>query len=411
MPKQHVRYGIIPLFLIIFIDSMGFGIIFPIFTPIFIGNATHLFSAASSPALRNFWFEMAIALYCLFMFLNSPVLGSLSDRYGRKKILLLSLSGLAGGFIFTAIGVWLNNLFLLLFGRIVAGATAGSYPIAQAAMVDLSENEAQKANRIGLVGIANGIGFSSGPIIGGLLLDAHLWHFTSYQFPLWVMVFLVLICLLMTKFLFHETFQGNLAQKINLFTSFKNLYDAFTLPSVRSFCLQLLLFMSGYAMFFSTLPIFITEIFHKSGTWIGYYLTYFGTIFTITLLFLLPKITGKISISRLIMTTLLTQIIFYLCFMMIKNEIVLWLIAIPIAISVPICYVSLLTELSNRTDRQYQGKMMGTAGSIAALTWGIGPLSAGIVGGIHFNAAFSGSAILLLLALLLFLPKQKQNVI
>lgn len=406
--NKQFSSAIIPLFFVIFIDALGFGIMFPIFTPMFIDNSIGLFSAQSSIQLRNFWFEFSIASYCLCMFLTSPVLGSLSDRFGRKKILIFSLSGLAAGLLLSAVGVLLHNLFLILFGRIIAGATAGSYPIAQAAMVDISAPE-QKASRIGLVAIANGIGFACGPVVGGLLLDPRIWPTTNYLLPFWVNAGLAILCILTIMLFFKETFKGNPHQKINLFTSLQNIRDAFVLENTRWLCIELLLFMIGYATFFTMMPVFITLYFHKTGAWIGYFMTYFAILFSSSLLILLPKITNRMSLHKMVGISLILQIIFCSLFVITRTEFLLWFVTIPIAIGVPLAFVGLFTLLSNTADTNNQGKIMGVGGSLAALSWGIGPLIAGFVGGIHFTFAYTISILLLLLALMVSFFSGKQT--
>lgn len=399
MHKKYFNSNVVVLFFTIFIDALGWGIILPVFAPIILNNTTHIFSADTSFATRNFWFEFTIAIYCAFMFLNAPVLGSLSDRYGRKKILLLSLGGLTLGFIISAFAIWLNNLALIILGRIISGGTAGSFPIAQAALVDLSTPE-QRASRISLVSLANGIGFTCGPIVGALFLDPHLWPTTHYQLPFWIAAALSLATLIFLQIYLQETFAGNRQLKIHFLQAIHSFRDALQGVTAR-YCWQLFLFMLGYTIFFTLIPTLTTKRFALSGAWIGYFMTYFGAIFTLSLLVLLPRIIGKISLSRLLAIALIIQVIFYLLFIFTPHVNWLWLVIIPSAIAAPISYVVIVTLISKNTDDMNQGKMLGVAGSIAALAWAVGPLLSGTIGSLHLVLGFSLAAILIFLTLML----------
>lgn len=126
------------LLLVIAIDSMGYGFIFPVLTPIFLHGHNALTPAGMTPAESWFLFGLIVALYPLFMLFGAPILGDLSDRIGRKKVLLICLIGTMIGYIIAGIGISSGLLSLLIIGRVIDGATAGTLPMAQAAIADIS---------------------------------------------------------------------------------------------------------------------------------------------------------------------------------------------------------------------------------------------------------------------------------
>ena len=146
------------IFITLLIDFTGFGIIIPVL-PKLIEELTG--GGLSLAAVYGGWLTIS---YAVMQFIGAPVLGGLSDKFGRRPVLLASLFGLGVDYIFLAFA---PNIFWLFIGRIVAGITGASFTTAQAYIADVSEPE-KRAQNFGLVGAAFGIGFIVGPIIGGL---------------------------------------------------------------------------------------------------------------------------------------------------------------------------------------------------------------------------------------------------
>lgn len=387
------------LLLAIFIDSLGWGVVYPVFASLFINNSTHLFAAATTLATRNFWFEFMIAIYCIFMFLASPVLGSLSDRYGRKIILIISLLGNSIGFIVSAIGIGLNSITIMIIGRILSGATAGSFTIAQAALMDISE-PSQKAVRLGWIGLSNGIGFALGPIVGSFMIDGNLWHIAHYQAAFWFSAGLALIGTAFISAYFVDVFKGNKDQPIDILIGFHNIVDAFK-ANVRFYCGVMLFFMLGWNMFFNEIPIFLNGRFAAYGTIVGYFMAYVIAIFSLSLLVALPRLVKRFSIERLILVSLGIQFVFQILFANAQHWAWIWILAFPLVMAVPFTYVGVVTQVSNMTDANHQGKIMGVIGSIVAFTWGLGPILTGLLAKISFIAPYFVSVTVILIAFLL----------
>lgn len=156
-PQGQAAIGFI--FVTLLIDVMGFGIIIPVL-PKLIQHLIH--GSISSAAIWAGWLSFA---YALMQFLFAPVIGNLSDKYGRRPVLLSSLLGFGVDYLFLAFA---PTIWLLFVGRIVAGITGASFTTASAYIADVSPPEKRAAN-FGLVGVAFGIGFIIGPALGGLL--------------------------------------------------------------------------------------------------------------------------------------------------------------------------------------------------------------------------------------------------
>jgi DHA1 family tetracycline resistance protein-like MFS transporter len=396
--NSKIKAIILTLFAVIFIDAIGWGMVFPIFIPIILDNVTHILPATFSNNLRYLTYELLIATYCVFMFLFSPILGALSDKYGRKIILLLSMFGSCLGFLMSATGIYCNSLGVIVLGRVLSGATAGSLSIAQAAMADIS-TEVEKPKRLGLIAIANGIGFTLGPLLGGFsqtispdpLVNNSLAFMGSSLLAL-IGGFLVLLC-------FNETFVKNTAASIKFLGGFFNIYEAFVAQEFRVSVTCFFLSMTGYILFFNMIPIFLNQRFNASGETVGYFLSYFAIVYAFSLWVLLPQVLHRFSLSTLAKASILIQVIFYILFAMNHSIALSYLTLFPVAAASPILYVALISIVSNKASSLNQGKMMGVMGSVTALTWALGPILVGSMSGLGMNYCFAGSVILMLMGM------------
>ena len=156
-PLQQRALAVI--FATVVLDAIGIGLIFPIL-PALLQDVTHASNVAS-------YIGVMTALYALMQFIFAPVLGSLSDRLGRRPVLLLSLGGAAINYLFLAFA---PSLGMLLLGRAIAGLSSANVSVATAYLTDIS-TQAQRARRFGLLNAMFGAGFIIGPVLGGALGD------------------------------------------------------------------------------------------------------------------------------------------------------------------------------------------------------------------------------------------------
>jgi len=158
------------IMLVVLIDMLAVGVIVPVL-PALVGKFV------GSPAEQTHWYGVIVFSFALASFVGAPVLGALSDRFGRRPILLLGFCGLAINFFMTALatGVW-----MLVASRIIGGAMQANAAVANAYVADITPPE-QRAKRFGMLGAMFGIGFILGPVIGGLLggIDLRLPFFAA----------------------------------------------------------------------------------------------------------------------------------------------------------------------------------------------------------------------------------------
>ena len=207
---------ILPIFVIVLIDLLGLTIIIPLL-PLYAA------SFGVTPAVIG----LLGAMYPLMQIVGAPVLGRLSDRYGRKPILIISQIGTLLGFILLGFA---NTIVLLFVARIVDGISGANISTAQAAITD-STTEKTRTQGLGLIGAAFGLGFIIGPVIAFISLAASN---NDYRVPAFVAAGFSLLSILLTTFWFHETLpEDERGQRQNLETfSLKALVKALSNPAV-----------------------------------------------------------------------------------------------------------------------------------------------------------------------------------
>jgi len=153
------------IFIVVFIDVLGIGLAMPVL-PMLIGDFT------PSRDLQAYWYGVLVVVYGLMQFFCAPLLGALSDRFGRRPVILASIFGLGLHYLLLAVA---PSLWFMLIARLIGGVTGASFSVANAYASDVSSAEG-RAKSFGLLGAAFGLGFIFGPVLGGLLgsIDLHL---------------------------------------------------------------------------------------------------------------------------------------------------------------------------------------------------------------------------------------------
>jgi MFS transporter, DHA1 family, tetracycline resistance protein len=160
------RRAALPFILVVvFIDVLGIGLAMPVL-PMLIGDYT------PSRDLQSYWYGVLVIVYGLMQFFCAPLLGALSDRFGRRPVILASIFGLGLHYLLLALA---PSLWFMLIARVIGGITGASFSVANAYASDVSSAES-RAKSFGLIGAAFGLGFVCGPVLGGLLgsIDLHL---------------------------------------------------------------------------------------------------------------------------------------------------------------------------------------------------------------------------------------------
>lgn len=365
-----------PLFLVIAIDSMGLGILFPILSAMLISHSAHFLPGSTSNFLRELIYGVTIGIYMIAWFFGSAMLGDLSDLMGRKKSLMICLIGATLGYVISAIAIGFHSIVFLIVGRVLAGFTAGSQPIAQAAIVDVSSPE-NRARNIGYILLAVSVGFVLGPIMGGVLSNNQLVSWFNFATPLYFAGILSLLNCVVLYFSFHETFTRTKKIKIRLHYAIQIFIEAFKSKAIRMLSLVLLIETAGWSEYFTFVSQFLLRRFHYTAIEISFFIAVLAVGFSIGFGFLVNPISKRFNLKSAVITNLMIAALLCLITAMMHVVAVIWIGAVLIGMSVALLYSLLITIFSNQVSAAEQGWVMGITNSVSALSFGITSLMSG----------------------------------
>lgn len=409
MNKNKSLVPMLPLFLVLFIDGMGLGLLFPILNVLLIDPNAGFLPQATSELLRSFYYGLTIGIFMLCWFLGAAILGDLSDSIGRKKSLMVCLIGSFLGYILSAIALLYQSIGILLIGRVIAGFTAGSQPIAQAAIVDVSTEE-KKPRNIGFILLSISLGFVCGPIIGGILSNSEWVGWFDYAVPMYFAAALSLFDALILQLMFKETLKKTQSSvSIQWHRSITIFISAFKHPTIKHYSIVLLVMVFGWSNYFSFIPLYLLETYHYTVMQNSLYLAFLGLGFSIGCGYATVWFTKNFEYEKIVISGLGIAASQVLLVLLNNEQWILWMSTFVIGISLSVAYSTLLTIFSNQVSSSEQGWVMGVTGSIMALCFGLTSVFTGLVA--HIGAAlpmllaFFG---LLLAAILLFFFRKRK---
>ncbi|MAZ38606.1 MAG: hypothetical protein CMF49_00625 [Legionellales bacterium] len=376
------------LFFVIFVDVIGLCIVFPIIAPLVYDVHSSLLPAGLSLTAKNWIYALLLALWPLCLFFSAPILGDLSDKFGRKKVLLSCLFGEAIAYSIGAAAISMQSLSLMVISRIIAGIFAGSQPIAQAAIADISTVENKTRNMSKIV-LATTLGVVLGPLIGGFTANSHLFSFFSYATPFQVATVIALLNAILLLVTFKETHIVQHKLKVKWMKSIRLFTDAFKSEKIRVISFIFFLIMISWSIYFQGLAFFLIKEYAFNTSKIGFFYGLIGIASAMTLTFGMNLLAKKIKQEPILF--LLGLIAMIICGILSSFSTAIYLQCIAAvlgAFGVAITYTLSLSFYSNSVGEGKQGWIMGISGSLSGAGWAITALAIGPMSGIRDNLSF-----------------------
>ena len=340
----------------VFIDILGLGIIIPVL-PFYVEHF-----GGSALAVTGL-----VSVYAFCSFLSGPVLGVLSDRFGRRPVLIGSIVSTALGWLVFASGSALPILFL---GRIIDGAAAGNITTAQSLLSDIAKTDKERTTNLGLIGAMFGIGFILGPVIGGLLAAV------TVSLPFWFAGGLATVNFLLALRFLPETHQP---QRTPLtaatFNPLLPLWRGARTIGLRSFYAAWFFFTIAFSVQQSVLALYVFKVFGFGEVTVGLLMGMVGVLLAINQTVFLKYWITWFS-ERTLLISMFT--LFGVGFMTMSIPVLTWLIVGMLVVVIGQSTLrSVITSAVSGFDPMRRGEHLGVMNSVRAIGLIIGPAIAG----------------------------------
>lgn len=354
--------SLMTIFLIVFIDLLGFGIILPLLPYI-----------AEKYSAGPLQIGLLTATYSFFQLIASPILGRLSDRYGRKKLLIFSQLGSAFGYLILGLA---GNLPLLFLSRIIDGITGGNISIAQAYIADVTDKK-NRAKGMGILGAAFGLGFIFGPAIGGFLSKF------SYAAPAYFATGVSLLSVLATVFFLKESVDEKIAikspkTKLDL-AEFKRVIS---ISPVGLLIFVFLILNFAFSIMQGNFALWTQKTFNFGPTNNGWLFAYVGIIAVLVQLKILPFLVKKFKEKTILYISLFFMFLGLILIPLSRQPNYLYLALIFLPIGNGLANPTIQALASENVPPEEYGGTLGILQSAGSLGRILGP----IVGGEIFQS-------------------------
>lgn len=361
---MNKRSPLLPIFLIVLVDVLGFTIVIPLL-------AIYAERFGASPLVAT----LIVSCYAACSLVSTPLIGKLSDTYGRRRLLLISQAGTFAGFIILGLS---NHLWMVFVGRILDGITAGNLSIAQAYVSDHTAPE-NRSKAFGLIGVAFGIGFFIGPALGGWLGQYGL------HLPFLVAACLSAVSMACTYFLLTNDPPPQKADPVAELPGGKRpgLFDLetykeyFRRPQLASLYVQFFMFTFAFSVFTSGFALFAERRFNWTTREIGFLFMYGGFLGIILQGGLLGRLVKKFGEAKLVIAGFASMIVGYAMLGFAETLGFLIVTATISSFGNGVLRPVLTSRITQAVGRHEQGVAIGISGSLSSVALTLSPPTGG----------------------------------
>ena len=356
---KDIRIALV--FSVVLLDVIGIGIIYPIIPDLL--KEVGIYQNASAAL----WGGLLSSSYAFMQFVFAPTIGTLSDIFGRRPILLTA--SLLLGIDYLVMG-FAETILILFIGRIIGGIAGGTIATGTAYLADISDTQDKKKN-FAIIGAAFGLGFILGPIIGGLMGEI------SVRAPFFLSALLSFLNFFVCLLLLPETLKLRTKNKFRIgkLNPFFNMSYVFKIPLFKGLFFCFFLIALANTVYPATWSFWGREVFGWSSGMIGFTLACYGfSLFVVQAFVIRLKFFDKLSTKNLTFLSLTCGIIALVSLGLVRVEILVFAI-IPVAALSEMVNPTLKAFMSNIISQKDQGLLQGVLNSIVGFTSIIGPIS------------------------------------
>jgi DHA1 family tetracycline resistance protein-like MFS transporter len=347
---------LIAIFFVIFLDLLGFSLILPLLPAI-----------AEKFRTTQVVVGLLASVYAIAQLIADPLFGRLSDRMGRRPVLLISIVGNFASFIISGFA---GSLWIFFAARILSGGTGGTISTAQAYISDVTDKN-NRAKSFGLIGAAFGLGFIMGPALGGFLSRF------GFAIPIFLAAGLALINLVLVFFWLPESLTAERRKLISKNTkppfTLKALIDTLHLPMIGPLLNTRFLFALAFTMITTIFPSYAFIKFGLDSQSTGYLLAYVGVLSVIVQGFLIGKLSARFSDKLLIFAGTLLLGVSVIGWALAQSVVMIVIVFIPTALAGGVFNTIINTAITKSVKPTEVGGTLGISSSLESMTRVVAP--------------------------------------
>ena len=405
---KSTKGSLLPIFVTVFLDMLGVGIIIPVIPALFFEADSSFFDPSVSHDFRSITYGLLIGAFPFMQFFGAPMLGALSDRFGRKPMLMVSLTGTMLGYLLFALAVGSRSIPLLFLSRMLPGFFGGNISIVYAAIADVSD-EASRPKNFGLVGMSFGLGFILGPSLGGVLADDSVVSWFGPETPFLFTAMLTLLNIGLVWRWFSETIKATRATPLNPFQGIRNIARSFSEPRLRTIFSVVLLLSLGFSFFTQFFSVLLIEKFSYSEKDIGFLFAWIGLWLVITQGVFVRRLSKIAAPKKILVFSILALGLALLSLLLPDESFWFFFINPLVAIAQGITSPNLTTVVSVQAGTEYQGEVLGINQSMLSLGQIVPPLIAGYLNTISGSLPIVAAGLIVLVGWIVYVFVFRKN--
>jgi MFS family permease len=354
---------LLPAYLVVFVAFVGYSLMIAMFTPMLLRRDGGMLARSDSIATRTIALGILLAMYPLAQFLAAPVIGALSDRFGRRPTLLTSLAASTACYVLIAYAVQSRTFVLLLAACFLAGLSEANITIAQSAVADVAAPN-QRGRLFGYVYLSSSLAYVVGPLVGGRLADRHLVSWFDYATPFWGVAILLATVLAVTALVFGETRRGTPEMPVRVTSPFTSLLDAFRPGLLRGlFVTNFMLYLAIFG-FFRVYPMYLIDRFHMTVTRESTFVAWVAVPIVVANLGLVSWLTNRLGTRHAACVAATVMAVALVAIVVPSSQDALWVTLGVTALALAVCLPAAAAIISDAVSSEEQGRALGVNQSL-----------------------------------------------